>query len=67
MRDKTHLEQIERWAEYVRENPDKWKSKFKDFIDSHIIMARRFYSKLAETEEGREKIRLLRSLKVRKR
>ena len=62
-RDKSHSEQIERWAEFVRDNPDKWKPKFKDFIDAQIIMSRRFYKKLAETEEGREKIRLLRNLK----
>ena len=59
MRDKTHDEQIERWADYVRENPDKWKSKFKPFLDAQIIMARRFYKKLAETPEGREKIKKL--------
>jgi len=58
-RDKTHMEQIERWANYVRENPDKWKAKFKEFIDSQIIISRRFYKKLAETKEGREKIKLL--------
>jgi hypothetical protein len=62
-RDKTHIEQIERWAEFVRDNPDKWKIKFKEFIDSQIIMSRRFYKKLAETEEGREKIKILRRLK----
>lgn len=62
-RDKSHLEQIERWAEYVRENPNKWKPKFKEFIDSQLIMARRFYKKLGETKEGREKIRLLRKLR----
>ncbi len=62
-RDKTHVEQIERWAKYVRENPDKWKPRFKGFIDSQIIMARRFYKKLAETEGGKEKIKLLRGLK----
>jgi len=59
MRDKTHNEQIERWAKYVRENPDKWKSKLKPFLDAQIIMARRFYKNLAKTEEGREKIKEL--------
>lgn len=62
-RDKSHLEQIERWAEYVRENPDKWKPKFKEFIDSQLIMSKRFYKKLAETEEGKEKIKLLRKIR----
>lgn len=63
MRDKTHAEQIERWALYVRENPDKWKSKLRPFLDSQIIMSRRFYKKLAETENGLEKIKLLRNIK----
>lgn len=62
-RDKTHSEQIERWAVYVRENPNKWKSKIKPFFDSQIIMARRFYKKLAETPEGKEKIKKLRGIK----
>ena len=34
MRDKTHNEQIERWAIYVKENPNEWKKKVKPFIDS---------------------------------
>ena len=64
MRDKTHNEQIERWAKYVKNNPKEWKKKLKPFLDAQIIAARRFYSKLAETEEGRKKIELLRSIKV---
>jgi hypothetical protein len=63
-RDKTHEEQIERWARFVKENPDKWKLKFKEFIDSQILISRRFYKKLAETPEGREKIKLLRNWKI---
>ena len=62
MRDKTHIEQVERWANYVKNNPD-WKKKLKPFLDAQIIMSRRVYKKLAETEEGREKIKLLRGLK----
>ena len=60
MRDKTHIEQIERWANYVRDNPDKWKLKFKEFIDAQIIMSRRFYKRLGEMEGGKGKIRELR-------
>ena len=62
MRDKTHDEQIERWAKFVKENPDKWKAEIKLFLDAQIIMAQRFYSKLAQTKEGREKIKVLRGL-----
>ncbi len=56
-----HMEQIERWAEYVRTHHD-WKQKMKPFIDAQILMARRFYRKLAETPEGRAKIRELRRI-----
>ena len=63
MRDKTHAEQVERWAKFVRDNPEKWKQKTKPFIDAQILMARRFYKKLAETEDGRRKLKLLREIK----
>ncbi|MBU1129364.1 MAG: hypothetical protein KJ949_01910 [Nanoarchaeota archaeon] len=61
-RDKTHLEQVERWAIFVRENPN-WKFKLKPFLDSQIIIARRAYEELNKTKEGREKIKLLRGRK----
>ncbi|MBI2045400.1 hypothetical protein HYT23_05050 [Candidatus Pacearchaeota archaeon] len=60
-RDKTHKEQVERWARYVKENPEKWKERVKPFIDSQILMSRRFYKKLAETEAGKKKIKMLRN------
>lgn len=62
MRDKTHKEQIERWAKYIKENPLKWKKELKPFLDAQLIMSKRFYSKLAQTEEGRKKIAMLRNL-----
>jgi len=64
VRDKSHLEQIERWAKYVRENPSEWKKKLKPFLDGQIIMARRFYKKLSESAEGREKIKLLKKMRI---
>jgi len=60
MRDKTHNEQIERWARYVKSNPDKWKFKLTPFLDSQIIMAKKFYAELLKTPNGKEKMRLLR-------
>ena len=59
------MEQVERWAEFVKNNPAAWKKQLKPFLDSQIIMARRFYKKLAQTSEGREKIRLLRGIGVK--
>ena len=56
-----HKEQIERWANFIREHPNEWKEHHKRFIDAKIEMARRFYKRLAETPEGKEKVLLLRS------
>lgn len=63
MRDRTHMEQVEKWAVFVREHPRKtWKAEQKGLIDSQIAMANRFYSKLEKTAGGKEKIRRLRGL-----
>ena len=61
MRNKTHNEQIERWAKYVRKNP-KWKKELKQFLDAQLIIARRVYDNLKNSEEGRRKIMRLRRL-----
>lgn len=63
-RDKSHEEQIERWAEFVRNHPEEWKSKIKPFIDGQILMARRFYANLLETPDGLTKILELRGVKI---
>lgn len=63
MRDESHIEQVKRWAEYIKKNPD-WKKKLKPFIDAQIIIARRFYDNLKKTPKGREKIRLLKKSKI---
>jgi len=56
MRDKTHSEQIVRWARFVKTNDiSVWKKPVKDLIDSQIIMANRFYSNLIKTEKGKLK------------
>ncbi len=65
MRDKTHIDQVERWAKYVRTNPN-WKKELKKFLDAQLIMSRRFYSKLEQTPEGREKIKKLKALRLKK-
>ncbi len=62
MRNKTHDEQVERWANFVKENPGKWKEKVKPFLDAQIEIARRFYKKLNSTEEGKKIARELLAL-----
>lgn len=64
MRDKSHTEQVERWARFVKANPRSvWIKQLKPLIDSQIIKANQFYKKLAIKEGGQEKIRRLRHLK----
>ncbi|MBN2251161.1 MAG: hypothetical protein JW724_03705 [Candidatus Altiarchaeota archaeon] len=64
MRDKTHNDHLERWAYYVKTHPgSEWIRETKPFIDSQIIMANRFYARLAKEKNGPEKIRRIRALR----
>ena len=55
MRDKGHMEEVERWAEFVRTHPrSEWKTKLNIFIDAQYDMAKRFYDNLRKTEKGKE-------------
>lgn len=46
MRDKSHIEQIERWANFVKNNPNKWKQEHTKFINAQISKANEFYKNL---------------------
>ena len=61
MRDKTHNEQIERWARNVKTNPN-WKKEHKQFIDAQIINARKNYRKILLLPNGENKLRRIRGL-----
>ncbi len=63
MRDKTHSEQVIRWAEFVKMHPRSiWIREVGPLIDAQIIMANTFYERLAKVKGGIEKIRKLRNL-----
>ena len=67
MRDKTHTEQVERWARFVRDHPRSvWIKEVGPLIDAEIIMANRFYERLSKTEGGPEKIQRLKALRKSK-
>ena len=67
-RDKTHMEQVKRWAEFVRDNPRSvWIKHTGPLVDAQIIMANRFYERLAKTKGGKEKIEKLRELRLKRR
>ena len=58
---------VEYWVNYIRTHNDKeWSRQQKNLIDSQFQIADRFYKELAETPEGREKIKKLRELKLSK-
>jgi hypothetical protein len=63
MRDKTHLDQIVRWGNFVRENPQAWKSEHTEFINAQFKKSEAFFNRLSKTEGGRSKILKLINLK----
>ncbi len=66
MRDKSHMEQVEKWAEFVKNNPrEKWKKAVNLLIDSVYEKADGFYRRLEKTEKGREILERLRAERLK--
>ena len=63
MRDKTHMEQVEKWACYVRDNPNSWKKIHTEFINALFKKHEDFIKRLAKTKEGKQKIIKLYNIK----
>ena len=64
MRDKSHMEEIDRWAQFVKTHPrSEWKTKLNIFIDAQHDMAKRFYKNLEKIKKGREILEKLREEK----
>lgn len=53
---KQHIEQVERWANFVKSNPDKWKKIHTEFINAQFEKHRAFIKKLLKQPDGFEKI-----------
>lgn len=51
-----HIEQIERWAHFVKNNPDKWKKIHTEFINAQFEKHNRFVKNLLKQKHGFEKI-----------
>jgi len=62
-RDGSHDGQIVRWATFIRDNPNKWKTQHTAFIDSQINSANEKYEKLAKMSNGEKIIKELRKLR----
>jgi hypothetical protein len=50
------MDQIERWANYVKENPEKWKKPHTEFIDSQFQKHNLFLTLLLNQKGGAKKI-----------
>lgn len=55
MRDKTHDEFIERWAEAVKNNSE-WKKHQNEFINAQYNKFLKFINELSKTEKGQKKL-----------
>jgi len=65
MRDKTHNDFIEKWADFVRTHDREiWKREQNRFIDAQIMMARAFFARMCLNKEGREIIQRLKEEKL---
>lgn len=51
-----HQEQLERWAQFVRDNPTKWKKHHTKFINALFEKNQQFMQRLLKTPHGKEKI-----------
>ena len=67
MRDNTHLEQVERWAELVKKNPVSWRKEHTAFINAQITRSWKFYERLSKTPNGKSKMGQLLRLREIKR
>ncbi len=62
-----HSEQIQRWANFVRDNPNKWKPIHTEFINAIFEKQDEFLKEMKKTKEGRDKLKKLSALKKRNR
>lgn len=51
-----HLGQVERWANFVKNNPDKWKSIHTKFINAQFEKQQGFVKRILEEKNGFEKV-----------
>ena len=61
----SHLEQVERWAHYVRNNPN-WRKEHNKFINALFLNHEMIIEKLLKTPSGKEKIIKLYDIKNKK-
>ena len=52
----SHQDQVEEWANFVKNNPDKWKAMHTKFINAQIKMANEALQRIGKQKNGKEKL-----------
>lgn len=55
----SHMEQVERWANFVKNNPNKWKKQHTEFINAIFDKHEQFKERLLKEKGGKEKLEKL--------
>ncbi len=63
----SHMEQVERWARFVRDNPTKWKRVHTEFINAIFDKEKQFRERLLLMPEGKEKLAKLQKMRNERR
>ncbi|NQU78439.1 hypothetical protein HQ545_01595 [Candidatus Woesearchaeota archaeon] len=56
MSRESHMEQVERWANFVKNNPNKWRKDHTGFINALFDKHYKFVERLAKIPGGKEKL-----------
>lgn len=56
MRDQNHMQQVERWANFVRENPTQWKKFHTAFINALFQKNGEVTQRILQQPNGKEKL-----------
>jgi hypothetical protein len=56
-------EEIERWVNYMKKNPNTWKTIHTKFINSQFEKSKEFIIRLTKLSDGKEKIKSIYKIK----
>ena len=59
----SHLDQVERWANFIKNNPTKWRKIHTEFINALFENHYQFRDRLLKTPDGKEKLIKLHRIK----
>ena len=61
------MEQIERWAKYIKDNPETWREQHTRFLNDQFEMANAALKRIEAMPGGKEKIAKLKTIKSSRR